>query len=481
MVLKPEWLTKAIGYVLEDPATRQQSGILDHHRLGAIWHEHGDEQRESYPPRYFPYFLRLMEQYDVSARLEGQQASLIPQMLPYERPALPWEADAPGEQAQLALVCEMDQNPPGLVAWTTVRNHRWTTNLHWRNGVFLRHEDGHEALVDFVSRLKQELHLTARGEYPAHFMSLLRDGLERLIEDRWPHLIYELYVPCPTHENGQPCGGRFPLKTLQKARTRGLWQLRCQTCLEESDVGRLLEGYVTPAAPLSQQLAEMEARLLAQFTAGNQLILAQAAEMTRRVLRALLDEARNGPRLFMLSPVDRTKPWAPRNLLREELQLTLWCEHPGHEHELTGDEGCYHIPNPRKWVTKIAPYALLAVKLLRIAAPLAAGVVGMAEQAFQDKHEATFDLMEKLSKSAAEVKPDLQESAHRIDHLKYPYSRAEGAGLRAFHDLLAEVGWKPGAANLRRVTDKTSGDVLWVCATHYKEYDPGLPVLPEQL
>jgi hypothetical protein len=43
------------------------------------------------------------------------------------------------------------------------------------------------------------------------------------------------------------------------------------------------------------------------------------------------------------------------------------------------------------------------------------------------------------------------------------------------------VGWKPGAANLRHVTDKKSGDVLWVCATHYKEYDPGLPVLPEQL
>jgi len=45
--------------------------------------------------------------------------------------------------------------------------------------------------------------------------------------------------------------------------------------------------------------------------------------------------------------------------------------------------------------------------------------------------------------------------------------------------LLAEVGWKPGAANLRPVTDKTD-DVLWVCPAHYKEHDPGLPVLPEQ-
>jgi len=82
----------------------------------------------------------------------------------------------------------------------------------------------------------------------------------------------------------------------------------------------------------------------------------------------------------------------------------------------------------------------------------------------------------------AEVKPDLEHASQGVDHLDYPYSRshsrAEGKGLRAFHDLLAEVGWKPGAANLRRVTDKKSGDVLWVCPTHYKEYDPGLPVLP---
>ena len=33
VVLNPEWLTKAISYVLEDDATRQAGGILDHARL----------------------------------------------------------------------------------------------------------------------------------------------------------------------------------------------------------------------------------------------------------------------------------------------------------------------------------------------------------------------------------------------------------------------------------------------------------------
>ncbi|MCP4519661.1 MAG: hypothetical protein GY824_31065, partial [Delftia sp.] len=203
----------------------------------------------------------------------------IPQMLPYERPALPWEADVPGEQGQLALVCEMDQNPPGLIAWTTVRNHRWTTNLHWRNGVFLRHEDGHEALVDYVSRFKHELHVTARGEYPAHFMSLLRDGLEQLIKGRWPHLAYELYVPCPQRENGRACPGRFKLRTLYKARAMKKNTRECDECLADVPISQLLEGYAVPSEPLSQQLAEMEARLIAQLqeaTVERQRIMAQS-------------------------------------------------------------------------------------------------------------------------------------------------------------------------------------------------------------
>jgi hypothetical protein len=199
-----------------------------------------------------------MEQYDVSVRLAGREASLIPQMVPFERPALPWSADG----GELKLVCEMEQNPPGLIAWTTARNHRWSTHTHWRSGVFLRHEDGHEALVDFTSRLKRRLTLTVRGEYPAHFMHLLQDGLETLIRERWPYLDYGLYAPCPTVEDGRPCTGVFPLTTLYRARAKGLPMLRCQTCLEEVSVGRLLEGYVTPTEPLSQQLVAMEARLI---------------------------------------------------------------------------------------------------------------------------------------------------------------------------------------------------------------------------
>ncbi len=313
VVLKPEWLTKAISYVLEDRPTHESHGILDHRRLSDIWCEHGDPAKESCPPRDFPYFLRLMEQYDVSARLEGRDESLIPQLVPFESPNIAWQAGG----GKLSLVCEMEQNPPGLIAWLTARSHRWSTATYWRGGVFLRHEDGHEALLDFTSRLRRRLALTVRGEYPAHFMSLLRDGLEQLIRERWPYLNYQLAVPCPTSKHGSSCTGQFPLDAVSRqvhAPDKGAlpW------VSEETNVGAA-GRCSAPVEPLGKQLAEMEAKLIAALQEAHverQSILAQSAEMTRGVLRAMLDEAREGPRLFLLSPVD----------LRESLILATCCK-----------------------------------------------------------------------------------------------------------------------------------------------------------
>ncbi|MBC8869683.1 MAG: hypothetical protein H8E44_09715 [Planctomycetes bacterium] len=45
------------------------------------------------------------------------------------------------------------------------------------------------------------------------------------------------------------------------------------------------------------------------------------------------------------------------------------------------------------------------------------------------------------------------------------------------HSLLLELDPAKTWGNLRRVLTPT-GDYLWLCPTHYREYDPGLPVLP---
>ena len=89
VVLNPEWLTKAISFVLEDEPTRQADGVLDHGRLKEIWLDRADGT--SYDAACYPYFLRLMEKFDVSYRLEDDEyRSLVAQLVPHGGPNLPW-------------------------------------------------------------------------------------------------------------------------------------------------------------------------------------------------------------------------------------------------------------------------------------------------------------------------------------------------------------------------------------------------------
>ncbi len=65
IILKPEWLTKAIGFVLEDLETKDREGILPDNHLYQVWHEHNFKDQPRYEPNIYPFFLRLMEKYDV--------------------------------------------------------------------------------------------------------------------------------------------------------------------------------------------------------------------------------------------------------------------------------------------------------------------------------------------------------------------------------------------------------------------------------
>jgi len=120
VVLDPEWLTKAISYVLEDDLTKQCDGILDHARLAEIWQNRQDGP--AYAARYYPYFLRLMEKFDVSYRLEDDEyRSLVAQLVPHERPDLPWDPRTPPPDGirSLALVCQLSESVPGPLPLTS--------------------------------------------------------------------------------------------------------------------------------------------------------------------------------------------------------------------------------------------------------------------------------------------------------------------------------------------------------------------------
>ena len=165
-------------------------GVLDHARLKEIW----QARQDGYAARYHPYFLRLMEKFDISFRLDGDElhSLLPPSRSPSAAPVAvgTWHSTSrrnPDACAGLPPVRTRAWADP----WLTVRHHRASTGTHWRRGVFLRHPIAayaSEALLEL--RSNDDLALEVRAPSPDLYFNVLRDSIEDLILRRWPGLNY---------------------------------------------------------------------------------------------------------------------------------------------------------------------------------------------------------------------------------------------------------------------------------------------------
>jgi internalin A len=478
VVLDPEWLTKAISYVLEDNLTKQSGGILDHARLAEIWG--GQQGGPAYAARYYPYFLRLMEKFDVSYRLEDDEyRSLVAQLVPHERPDLPWDASTPLPEGirRLALICQLTEPVPGLMAWLTVRHHRASTGKHWRTGVFLRHPIAayaSEALVEL--RTPIQLTVDVRAPSPDLLFNVLRDSIEDLITRRWPGLDYALFVPCPTRgSEGLSCHGQFPLKFLLGYREQGGTHAPCHECFVNWEISELLTGFAQPELSLQPQLDQLQDQVADVASGVNRLEshAAETADSMRRILGAVASEITDCPRLFTVTQENRSTLQRLR-FYQRHYRVVLWCEHPGHWHPWF--PASYSFDQARDWLVRIGPYATLVFKALQLVVPVAvsaAGVLLSTEQFKQAQHQ--LDLMKTLVADLPEQK--ISDEFELIGSHARQLTPAVGQAARALRVSLFEHDLTRAFGDLRRV-QAPSGEFIWVCPDHYSEYDPGLPSIP---
>ena len=66
VILKPDWLAKAISFVLDDETTRRRNGLVDFEHLGELWSNPPVPGEDGYPQELHPIFLKLMERFDLS-------------------------------------------------------------------------------------------------------------------------------------------------------------------------------------------------------------------------------------------------------------------------------------------------------------------------------------------------------------------------------------------------------------------------------
>ena len=535
VILRAEWLSKAISFVLEDREVKQHNGLIHHSRLAELWNDPAKPPAERYPPDLHPIFLRLMERFDLSYRVvfpstgrndAPPDTSLIAQLVPGARPeglSEDWGPEPESgdtERTQVCRVVDATSGDPaaaeGLMYQLIVRLHRYSLgrdnykrSRHWQLGLLLDDEYNGRALLEQIGT---DIRITVRAAYPERFLHLLCEEVKWLVEHFWKGLNCQIMVPCQ-----QPCGlkdpgrGLFEIDKLIESRRRNRMEYPCRvpSCDEWQSIDTLL-AKPPKLPPLDEALAKLtqgQDEIKRGMEDGFQSVrvdlrrlISQVDEQFAALMTALVDEARDGPRLFSLTPVE-PKLWGKPKWVSQKVRLTLWCEHSRMPLPELGDDpscGTYDLEMTREWLVKIAPYAKFVAGVLSLALPVASSAIKwtMDDTAYKQIEE-DLDLSEKSFSGLLGVgrgtgnwlmqdddtspldhtgHAEQMRAAHE-DELRYGTPKAaQGALLREVQAMLKERD--PGFGGMMRVQNKRR-QFLWIHPRFEKEYYPDLPVIPQ--
>ena len=488
VVLKPDWLATAISLVLDDEETDKAHGLVRFSRLGKLWNDTTQVKALRYPAALHGIFLRLMERFDLSYRVADPSAkgdadpqSLIAQLVPDTRPekdlVRAWPpAVASGDMQQVQICRIVDDkgqsaNAEGLFYQLIVRLHKYSLgranyndSVHWQRGLLLDDDYNGRALLEHVGN---DVRITVRAPYPERFLSVLTSEIKWLVDDAptgWRGLHCDVMVPCI-----EPCGkhtpgtGLFEVSKLIDSKRRQRPEYPCPVCNEWQDIDCLLRnapaarpiatGELITSAAVFNELRSLRRLLIAQhgktvgrfdnLDAGQRELLSKADASYTNLLQILTDEAKEGPRLFSLVPVNRTS-FNPKKWVSAKFRLTLWCEHSRKPlpaiNGKGSEKGVYELELQRDWVKKAAPVLKFIGGTLRLVLPVASSATDLIldDTAFE-RIEEELDFGQKCIEATIEGGEKIEgwfegKDLSDLEHgEKIP---AQGATLRELHALL---------------------------------------------
>lgn len=207
---------------------------------------------------------------------------------------------------------------------------------------------------------------------------------------------------------------------------------------------------------LERRLERIE-RLLANGIETLSTSVTEVTGLTRAVIKLASADVSDCPRLFTLKEASGK---GVSQAAQVSYVLTLWCEYPGAEH--AWDMATYKFSQPREWLRKVAPYALLVSRVLSVVIPVAAslpGVVLSGEDLQRVKNQ--LELMKEIAAQLPQIKVSPSATRTTVDRL----TPEEGAGLRALRALLLTEDKYRIFGDLRKVGTE-SGEIIWVCPRH---------------
>ncbi|MDJ1183968.1 leucine-rich repeat domain-containing protein [Roseofilum casamattae] len=507
VILKPDWLAKAISFALDDKQIRDNNGLVQFDYLSQLWENPPFEEETGYPKDLHRLFLKLMERFDLSYQVVDPDfcdphnpTSLIAQLVDDQRPdSLPWDAEIPDGKHQKIQICRIVDDrgqlakAEGLFYRLIVRFHKYslgrdnyTNSVHWQRGLIL--DDNHNGRA-FLEYIDTNIRITVRAAYPEFFLNELTKDVKWLVEHFWEGLRCEIVVPCI-----EPCGksqpglGQFEVEKLIASKEKGHSEYPCNVsgCDEWQNIDALIRN--TTAAQTSpeltlNQLLQNQALFLQRISdleqlgqeslANDQRLRSQLDEQFTQFIQMFNDEAKEGPRLFSL---ERTKTGfldRPK-AISIKVKLTLWCEHsrkPLPELNEDKTKGVYLLDVPREWFTKAKPYLTAVTRTIGLIVPVvsSAGKWLMEDTAYNDIAEE-WDVAQKGIAASAKGGDLALDWASRQDAPNLEHGReieAQGSVLRQLHSFLKEKD--PTFGGLVRVQNRQY-KYLWVHENFVDEY-----------
>ena len=435
---------------------------------------------------------------------ELHYTSLVAQLVPDLRPkdeefAKGWPNSLPdgeGQQMQICRIVEtksgQSANAEGLFFQLIVRLHKYSLgrvnyrhSVQWQRGLVLDDDYNGRALLEHTGN---DVRITVRAAYPEAFLAVLTREVKYLVESFWAGLRCDVMVPCV-----EPCGqgapgtGLFEVHKLIESKRSRRPEYPCPVCNEWQNIDYLLRN--APAArpaPLEELMAELATvrvelagarqQLIAlsgdamgrfdRLEIGTQRILSRVDDAFTGLMQSLIDEAKEGPRLFSFQPVDPGFFDRPA-WINQKFRLTLWCEHsrlPLPQLNGPGSKaGVYELNLPREWFEKAAPFLKVLTGTLSLMLPVAASATKLVlDEAVYKGLEKELDLGEKSLDSVLKGEETSVAWLGRSDAPDLERGeaiRGQGAVLRQLQAWLKERD--PSFGGLVRVMNKRQ-EFLWV-------------------
>jgi len=429
-----------------------------------------------------------MERFYLSYQIEADSpgdhstSSLIPQLLPYQPPtSIPaWPLSPPADQTQVEMVYHFDFLPPGTMSWFIVRTHRFSQDLHWREGVFLTYQD-HQARAE-LNPMQRELRMHVQGPLPQNFFTILMNTMDVILA-RFEGLKVRCEIPCNCHwqrEETEPCPHFYRYEELVRRMQARRYKVDCPVSFHEVSVPVLLYGIHISTdqqvmediqqgqREIKQSLKDLEKLdvILGKLNQQSELI---ARNFTRQWNLEMKKMEAECPNTFFLI-TGENKPFDPKNWVSRDYRLYLVCQHPPGPHQV-GDS--YQLRRSKEWWTTVGPWLSHLINFLKFAVPMgkAVGVVVEAVDIMPDikQIQANIDLLEQMVQDMPEfasydTMKDVIEQT-QTDQLQ----RTVGPALRALHNFLNEVDPSQLWGGLDKIVTP-DGNILWLCDKHRQQY-----------